>query len=360
MIESIHLNNFESHKNTKLYFSNGINVISGPSNNGKSSIIRGIYWVKDNKPSGGSMVSFWARESKNKTSFSEIVSNGNTIRREKGKFNGYILGDKEMEAIGQGVPTEIIETLNLSEVNVQYQFDRPFLLDDSPQDVAKLFNRTIRLDIIDRVQSKAESYRKKLNQEIELRKENNKKLTSDIEKFDWIPSIEKKVITLSKLEALIESDKKELDSLQKLYSDYISYKDSIKKYTIIASYKKLTDSIDQKTILIDTTNRERVALMILSESYKKLIEDTKKYSKLNDFRFILEKIDSLLLIINKKDSTLKEVADLLANYKRASKQVEESGIEIENLTAMLPSICPTCGQRIENGKVYSDRRLASS
>ena len=46
MIKSIELTNFESHKHSEFVFSPYINIITGQSNHGKSSIIRGLYWIK--------------------------------------------------------------------------------------------------------------------------------------------------------------------------------------------------------------------------------------------------------------------------------------------------------------------------
>ena len=45
MIDKIKIENIQSHKNTELNLSNGINVIVGSSNNGKSAILRALYWA---------------------------------------------------------------------------------------------------------------------------------------------------------------------------------------------------------------------------------------------------------------------------------------------------------------------------
>ena len=107
MIHSIRLKNFESHKNSVFEFSPYINIISGQSNHGKSSVIRSIYWIKDNKPSGSSMVSFWNRDKKGnpkQRTFAEIVAGEDevAIRRERSPdLNGYEINDSSrLEAVG--------------------------------------------------------------------------------------------------------------------------------------------------------------------------------------------------------------------------------------------------------------------
>jgi len=45
MINSLTIQNFQSHKNTTLEFDNGINIIIGQSDSGKTAIIRALNWV---------------------------------------------------------------------------------------------------------------------------------------------------------------------------------------------------------------------------------------------------------------------------------------------------------------------------
>ena len=53
MFKSLTLNYFRSHKQTKLEFVPGINVIQGESRSGKSNIFRAMYWIMENRPLGG-------------------------------------------------------------------------------------------------------------------------------------------------------------------------------------------------------------------------------------------------------------------------------------------------------------------
>ena len=55
MIEYIQLRNFQSHKDSELEFSPGVNVIIGDSDQGKTAIMRAFYWLIFGKPSGDSM-----------------------------------------------------------------------------------------------------------------------------------------------------------------------------------------------------------------------------------------------------------------------------------------------------------------
>ena len=51
-IKRVTLENFQSHKHSVIDFDEQLNVIVGPSDSGKSAIIRGIKWVLYNEPTG--------------------------------------------------------------------------------------------------------------------------------------------------------------------------------------------------------------------------------------------------------------------------------------------------------------------
>ena len=63
--------------------------------------------------------------------------------------NGYELNGQRFEAIGVTVPDPVSEFFNWSEVNVQRQQDKAFLLSQNAGEVASFLNRTVRLDAID-------------------------------------------------------------------------------------------------------------------------------------------------------------------------------------------------------------------
>jgi ABC-type transporter Mla maintaining outer membrane lipid asymmetry ATPase subunit MlaF len=51
-IKKLIIENFQSHKYTEVDFSEGFNIIFGPSDYGKSAIIRALRWVLYNEPGG--------------------------------------------------------------------------------------------------------------------------------------------------------------------------------------------------------------------------------------------------------------------------------------------------------------------
>ena len=88
MIQSLKIQNFQSHKNSELVFSEGINIITGSSNNGKTAILRALGWVITNRPQGLAFKSYFA--DKKDSCKVTLTINGQKIVWEKCRTFNYL------------------------------------------------------------------------------------------------------------------------------------------------------------------------------------------------------------------------------------------------------------------------------
>ena len=149
MIEELKLVNFKSHNNTKLTFSPHVNVIVGPSDNGKSNIIRGIRFVSSNRPNK-KIITFGKKEALLQLTVKDNgVSTGITRTKTK-NHSKYILSTADenikFTAFGSHPPEAITQIINLDEINIQKQSEQNFLVFDSPGQVATYIRSITRLD----------------------------------------------------------------------------------------------------------------------------------------------------------------------------------------------------------------------
>lgn len=154
MIDSIELHDFKSHKDTLVKFHRGVNVFVGLSDNGKTNIVRAINWVANNRPLGDGVINRDSTGASVRMTVSHAKGNKtDTIRRTKGKnSNEYSINDgQSFTAFGSDPPAEIKQALNLSEINLQRQFEPYFLVFDSPGQVATFIRSITKLDEIDLV-----------------------------------------------------------------------------------------------------------------------------------------------------------------------------------------------------------------
>lgn len=144
------LSNFQIHKDpvTTEIPEGKTTYLEGDSDTGKSSRLRAIRWLCENKPDGGSFVTF--KTPRGTTSVVRLEVDGRMITRERGKSkNLYKLDDEVFEAFGRSVPEPIAKVLNLSPYAFQLQGEAPFLIGSSPTESAKILTEACGLGMID-------------------------------------------------------------------------------------------------------------------------------------------------------------------------------------------------------------------
>lgn len=148
MISTLKLINAQRHVNVTLEFVEGVNVIRGATDAGKSSIFRSLRWVCKNKPASLNLL----RRGTSKTEV-HITKDGHTIVRGRTKSkNYYILDGVKKAGFGKDVPQEIADILDMDDtLHFQRQADPYFMLAiNSPTERAKELERFTDLSIITR------------------------------------------------------------------------------------------------------------------------------------------------------------------------------------------------------------------
>ena len=155
MLESLEAKNFQSHKSSKVSLHPKINIFTGQSDSGKTSLsMRAFELLRKNRPRG---LAFKTHNSKKPTEVAATFD-GITARRIRSKtINQYKLGDEIYDVVGSDVPEEIANFLNISDNTIQSQHEDYFLLQTSPGEVAKKLNKVANLEIIDFVTKEVNS-----------------------------------------------------------------------------------------------------------------------------------------------------------------------------------------------------------
>lgn len=343
MIKSLEIKNIQSHKDSKLNFHKGINCIVGSSNNGKSAILRALYWVRYNRPLGiDSLCSHWAINDKgNQTDeMSVIVDNGNIITRKRTKNdNQYIVNDKILNVVKSDIPTEVENAFRLSDTNIQRQLDEPFLLSSTSGEVAKYFNNIVRLDIIDKILTKAESTRRKNKQEIESLDKIIKNQELQLSNFDWLDKSEK---LITKFENIRNKSNNINDQKCELESTIINYEllnKKINKYDFSKS-EKLLEKIEKLKSIISDLSDEVESL----ENSINNFNSVKIYPSFENEKLLIDKImDNNVLEIKNE---VEQLQDSISDYVASGNIVEWKKKEIEELQNQLPETCPLCGGKL--------------
>lgn len=350
MIKKLTINNFQSHLDSILEFSNGINVITGQSNNGKTSILRALNWVISNRPLGITFKSSFS-DKKDSCKVTLEINNQKIVREKNTNINQYQLNDTIFDTIGNDVPTEVMSAINMSELNIGGQFEKHFLITDSPGEIGRTINKVVKLDNIDELISNITTKINSTNKELEIKKKDLDKLYLDLEKFKDFDTIEKVVNNIIETDTKIQNNANIINSLNhiiksigeadkvinRIETEYGGIEDTINsleqdwlKYNINVKIAKDLE------ILIDSINKEeeiiiRTEKIIKDEEFVLVFEQTVvNYIATKDVHF------RLLNIYKEWDNHTKLI-------KKIEKDVESSELEFNNI--LKDHACPLCGRR---------------
>lgn len=173
---------FQSHADTTLPFGEGVNAITGPSDNGKSAVLRVIRWVLWNQAPDG-----FVRDGCTLTQGEITFSDGTVILRERNqKRNKYVVTVPGQELLtlvdfGTKVPAEVsaahgmrpvpFKAKKASLLNFGGQLEPPFFLEDSPLERADILGRLAGVQVVDRAMDAADRDKRGLTAEIKTLEE---------------------------------------------------------------------------------------------------------------------------------------------------------------------------------------------
>jgi exonuclease SbcC len=313
MIKSLKLFYFQGHKATELVFHAGINAICGSSDTGKSSLIRAIRWVVENRPSGEEFRSNFATD---KTTKIELETDADTIIRERGKgTNTYKLNNMVFSAFGQEVPEEISQKLNFHDINIQYQMDSPFLLSESPGGVAKYLNKIVNLDKIDTVLQNITSKKRRNEQEIKYLQEKLNEQDLLIKKFPDLFETESKIKWLEQQQEELQSYSFTKESLLEIINEI----KPIEKQ--LAETKQITKFTNNVRYLEGVVTEKRNleirydVLFKLLRNIKEHRDQLQKYSKESCLGPHLAELENILREKEELTYTKKELTALINEIK---------------------------------------------
>ncbi len=260
-IHKVVLENFQSHIYSEIEFGPELNVIVGPSDSGKSAIIRALKWVMYNEPSGD----FFIREGEKECRVTVELSDGTKLQRYRTKSkNGYRLIDisgneSVFEGIGLTVPQEIIDITGITKIqldsdsenaiNLGEQLEGPFLLTEKASTRANAIGRLVGVDLVDDALRDVLRDIRSLNQTRKQKEETLQETNIRIAEFDYIEQI-KKIYeqTHSIIEKANQLDEK-INILQGIRKSIDSLSDEITRVGVVIerlkNIEKLQRTLDQ-------------------------------------------------------------------------------------------------------------------
>jgi len=304
MIETVEVENFQSHKHTTINLSPGVNVFKGRSHSGKSSIVRAIRWNLLNKPRGSHFMSHFSG-SKEVTSVGlQFMGDEYTIRERRGvALNGYDSSVGTFAAMRSDVPEEIQDITKMNEINIQTQGDPYFMLNKTAGQVAKELNQLVGLDIIDNTLGRLNRVENEAGAKLNVLEDQLDKDEEELTGLDFVDDLDSRV---SKIEKLWER-------YNKVLAQKVSLSDAKDKIHDLGSdIKEITEwlTIEEPFKEIKTLVEKRVSLLV---AYRKL---EKMYADIKRAETSLSRSDRLVLQLNDKLLTIKKSKEYIQSFCR--------------------------------------------
>lgn len=189
MLKTLRIKNFQKHEKFRVDFDERISTLVGPSDTGKSAVMRALRWVCLNRPRGDSFI----RNGEKQATVSLVVDDQQIVRKRGGE-NQFALRKRGVEeqqykAFGNDVPQQIASLLQLGEVNFQLQHDPPFWFCKTAGEVAKELNEIVDLGVIDEVMAKIASLIRKGRVEVDLNRERLENSEAESKRLSFVPTL---------------------------------------------------------------------------------------------------------------------------------------------------------------------------
>lgn len=355
-ISRIVIENFQSHEDTVIELDEGLNVIVGPSDQGKSAVLRAIKWVLYNEPRGTEFI----RHGKTFAKVSLEFSNGYTIIRERSKNkNRYEIINQEgestaYEGFGNSIPEEVYKVHGIqkivldsdisSSINIGEQLEGPFLLSEAPSVRAKALGRLTGIHIIDRAARDTSTDLRRENQSSERIRNELEEVDEKLVEFEKLRQIEKAIedsgFVIKNIEGLLERhdelcNKRGLLELLKTETEYSQ------------GLLKRTETIVECGIIIENLlilNGRLEKLQRSQKSIRSIEPEVNKYGEIILRTGELDKPGDLVNQANKSNNLLEKIIILKQKIESNIKEIKreerlyESGKSIDNAEAIYARI----------------------
>lgn len=309
-IKQVILENFQSHKYSVIDLSSQLNVIVGPSDSGKSAIIRGIKWVLYNEPSGD----YFIKEGETYSAVTLIFGDNVKVKRYRSKTkNAYYLynqdGDElKFEGFGTRVPEEIINMIGIEKIfldgdqtnaiNLGEQLEGSFLISERGATRASAIGRLVGVNVID--DALKETLRDSRNTSITMRhlEDSIIKLETELKEYNYLDDLNSRINKLENFQKIIHHKEEKLDKLKELNNSLIDTNNNLIK---VRSYLDRLNKIDKLEEIVKKINDVNFTYNIFR-------------NKQNVLRNVKENIRENTHHINK----FKELDKVIGQYNRLS------------------------------------------
>ncbi|WP_433958585.1 AAA family ATPase [Cytobacillus horneckiae] len=344
-IKQVRIEGFQSHVESSFNLGNGLNVITGPSDAGKTAIIRAVRWVAFNEPQGEAFVN----EKVGEAVVAIYLENGAIItkRRRKGKTSYLLQHSEDVEGSlyeKSEVPDEVKALLQIEKqtfgdfetaLNFAFQLDAPFLISETASAGAKILGKLAGTESVDLAI-------KGVSKDTYSRRQDRTNAEKDIERisgsmlaYHSIDDAKEAVDLAEMLLEQIEGNHKNFESLKEFRHTYELMQDKLDALAIkldrLASVPQLEEDLKD----IEKAQERYDVILQLYSQYSRLQERIESLGNSLDKYYGLQTAAELLEVNVEKADKLSLLNILRTEYQKYTELVRKN-LSVIDQTEYLP------------------------
>lgn len=352
------LENFQSHENTTLDFSKGLNLFTGESGQGKSAVIRAFAFIFENF---GRNPRRFIKKGANFARVTIHLSTGYVISRivEKSKSgkNGYEIynpKDGSVESTNTKGLSLVQEILGFNKLNIDTDNDVPinfmkqgtswFFVGDgyTSSERAKIVGSIYGTHYADAVIRDLEGDLKKYNKQIEMADKERKIIQESIDSFDHLPQTHMQIIELEKLSAEVNVLMAKKEKIATLLKEQELIDNKINELNDVIKDLGQVENLHSEIYQVKEMVQKRNEIQKLYLSLTTIIADGKESKhveeqllNLPNAQLLLNEIKELAKSKSVQEELLTQSTKLTETKNRLVKEIDVSSEVIEKTNSLV-------------------------
>lgn len=309
-IDVIRIQGYQSHVDSRLNLAPGLNVITGPSDAGKTAVIRAVRWVAFNEPAGEAFLNESVGEATVQLELSSGVSV--TKRRRKGKTS-YELSTLDEPFEKAEVPEEVQLALGIMKqgfgdfetaLNFSFQLEAPFLISETASAGAKVLGKLAGTEVVDMAT-------KSVAKDTYQARQEKAAADKDIQRIDGY------LLEFDDLEGL----KQQLEACQLIVSEC---DEKLSKSTKLEELERIRETVSEKLQSVAEKLDSLSVVPDIEEDLKNIEKAQQRYDRLLDLYSLLNKATDQVAVFTERLHrlvNLDEIASTLSSAESGNQRV---------------------------------------
>ena len=349
----LRVKNFQSIEDASLDV-DGLTVVTGPNNSGKTAMIRAVYGAFTNARG-----TKYVRHGKASCEVSLDFADGRSLVWEKGeKVNRYVLDGKTLNKVGQGAPPEMT-SLGVLPVEASgrelwpqfaHQFvGQVFLIDEPGSVLAEAIADVTRVGVLNEALRNAQSDRRTAASDLKLRQADVSKHEAAAKKFDGLDDALKLASEVDAVRADLAALQRQLDEARRLRDRLRQAQAEVTRLSPVRDHGAVDDAPLAKATKAEaalgwvrTAARRWVQAQEAHASAQRAVGAARQIQLPHWDSGILAKWLEASALARKHATYLQSVQSLQLESGDAEKLVAASTDDLSTLLAEA-GVCPTCG-----------------